>query len=541
MKKVYFIFSCMSLCLVGRAQMVIQAGSTVFLESGAKLVVQGDLTSAASIEGTGTVVMKGTGLQNITLNGNTVPNLEIDNPANVALSGGNAKIGTSLLFTNGKLLTGAQDLLLAPTATITGYNASRFIWTSGAGQVKKELAGDVSNLEIPVGENNNYRPVYITSTGGSYAAANIGVRNGTGASTNRPPSIASQIASHWTVSKTGITGGTQTIAGQYLEPTDVIGTEANLRGYFYNGTDWTSSNGTIDAAANRVATQLTAASGEFTAMNKFVAVGARAFLQGAYNSGTGLMTDLLRSGGANLIPLSDPYRSLTEYNSLFVHQNNTIAETVASSVFLNQAVDSNNIVDWVFVELRSKTSPFAVQQTRSALLQRDGDIVDIDGVSPVTFNNVNDGQYLLGVRHRNHIGIFSTSASTVAFTERKSLSFTANVQDLRLAATPLSGTANTNYARANYAGTGQQVNLLYSGNANANNTVNYSGSGNDRAFILSSDLGSNQLNSISGYKRGDVNLNRVVSYSGSGNDRAFLLATPLSSNQLTSKTQANPN
>ncbi len=67
----------------------------------------------------------------------------------------------------------------------------------------------------------------------------------------------------------------------------------------------------------------------------------------------------------------------------------------------------------MFLELRNTTvSPGnTVLQTRSALVQRDGDIVDIDGVSPVTFNNVASANYVIAVRHRNHLGL-STDPAT---------------------------------------------------------------------------------------------------------------------------------
>ena len=218
MKKFYLLMPSLAVSFLCVAQMTIQSGATLFIESGAKVTLQGDLTSSANIQGPGTILMKGSSLQNIAMNGFTIPNLEIDNPANVTLSGSAAKIGTNLLFTTGKLLTSSQDLFIASTATITGNNASRFIWTDGTGQVKKELTADISNFEIPVGENNNYRPVYLTTTGGSYSSANIGVRNIAGASANKPPMMASFIASYWPVTKTGITGGTQNISGQYIDP-----------------------------------------------------------------------------------------------------------------------------------------------------------------------------------------------------------------------------------------------------------------------------------------------------------------------------------
>src|ERR1043165_10123419 len=145
MKKGLLLLSCLPLGLLSYAQMVIQSGATVYLESGAKLTVQGDLTSSASIQGPGTVVMKGTRLQNITMGGNTIPNLEIDNTSNVTLSGSSTRIGTNLLFTNGKLLTGTQHLIIGITATITGANSSRFVWTDATGMLRKEITGDVAN------------------------------------------------------------------------------------------------------------------------------------------------------------------------------------------------------------------------------------------------------------------------------------------------------------------------------------------------------------------------------------------------------------
>ena len=38
-------------------------------------------------------------------------------------------------------------------------------------------------------------------------------------------------------------------------------------------------------------------------------------------------------------------------------------------------------MDWVFLEIRNATSPYAIQASKRALVQRDGDIVDVDGVS----------------------------------------------------------------------------------------------------------------------------------------------------------------
>ncbi|HUC81245.1 MAG TPA: hypothetical protein VMR70_10035 [Flavisolibacter sp.] len=540
MKKVYLLFPFLALGLAGVSQMTIQSGATLYIENGAKVTIQGDLTSAANIQGAGTVLMKGTALQTINMNGNTIPNLEIDNPANVTLAGSFAKIGNGLVFTNGKLLTSSQDLVIGATATISGQNSSRFIWTDGAGQVRKELAGDIVNYEVPVGFNDKYRPAYITSTGATYAGANIGVRSLDAASANRPPMMANFLNTTWPVTKTGITGGTQTIAGQYVEGSDVNGTETALVGYYFNGTDWSSQGHSKDYAANRISMALTAASGELTAMNSFVAVGARAFLQGAYNSATGLMNDGLRVGG-NVIPVNDPYRT-APYNTSFSHVANTTAEIVSASVFNDQASANDNIVDWVFLELRNTASPGnTVLQTRSALIQRDGDIVDVDGVSPVTFNSVADGNYTIAVRHRNHLGLATLPTSPRTFSERKSVAFSTNVADLRNSATALFGSSILNYAIAAHPNLGN-VNLLWAGNANANANVRYTGLNNDKDYILLTVLDNNASSVLTNvYNSADINLNKVVRYNGLNNDKDFLYINILESNTVTVRSQALPN
>src|ERR1700704_3097058 len=108
MKKNLFLFLGCFTILSASAQLVVQSGATVFISTGAKITLQGDLTSSENIQGPGSILMKGTSLQSINMNGFTIPNLEIDNTSNVTLTGGAAKIGTNLLFTSGKIQTSTQ-------------------------------------------------------------------------------------------------------------------------------------------------------------------------------------------------------------------------------------------------------------------------------------------------------------------------------------------------------------------------------------------------------------------------------------------------
>ncbi|MFK7971607.1 MAG: DUF5011 domain-containing protein, partial [Bacteroidia bacterium] len=124
---------------------------------------------------------------------------------------------------------------------------------------------------------------------------------------------------------------------------------------------------------------------------------AKVYLEGAYDQGTGLMRDGLRT--QQLIPLTEPYTGL---GFSFVQgggeQTNSEALTITGS---------DAIVDWVRVELRDSSNPQQVAQSRAALLQRDGDIVEVDGMSTVIFDQASTGNYYVVVSHRNHLGVMS--------------------------------------------------------------------------------------------------------------------------------------
>lgn len=100
-------------------------------------------------------------------------------------------------------------------------------------------------------------------------------------------------------------------------------------------------------------------------------------------------------------PLSDPY-ALPPLNTSFVHVNNPTVATTTVAVLSKTGNDA--IVDWVFIELRNGISASTtVSYTKSALLQSDGDIVDMDGISPVRFPNAPADDYYVTIRHRNHL------------------------------------------------------------------------------------------------------------------------------------------
>ena len=244
-----------------------------------------------------------------------------------------------------------------------------------------------------------------------------------------------------------------------------------------------------------------------------VRVNITALLEGPFNSGTGLMGDALRSGG--WLPVSEPYTALG-FAQVSGGGETTIAPVLS-------VIGNNAIVDWIFLELRDGGNPTSVQATRSALLQRDGDIVDVDGASPVRFA-VDAGSYHVCVRHRNHLSALTLnsvllSASPVAI----------NLKD---GTTPTYGT--------NAQKTIGAVKALWTGDVSGNGQVKYTGSGNDRDPILVTVGSTTPNNIVTGYHRMDVNMNAQVKYTGSGNDRDPILVNVGSTTPNNVRTQQLP-
>jgi hypothetical protein len=130
-------------------------------------------------------------------------------------------------------------------------------------------------------------------------------------------------------------------------------------------------------------------------------VAIKAILQGPYQPRKGLMADSLRKKG--YIPLKEPYTGLPAFN----HVGAGGGEEVSPSILDRTGPDA--IIDWVFLELRSALDSTVVIETRAALIQSDGDIVDLDGQSNVRFP-VEPANYYLVLRHRNHLGIMTKTA-----------------------------------------------------------------------------------------------------------------------------------
>jgi len=224
----------------------------------------------------------------------------------------------------------------------------------------------------------------------------------------------------------------------------------------------------------------------------------KAFLQGPFNPASSTMSDALRSG--SLLPGNDPY---TEFP-------NPINTTTGAGVFL--VADANNaIVDWILIELRDAASPTTVLGSRSALIQRDGDIVSAtDGVSDIQFLSTDlspasiPASIHLFIKHRNHLAI-RTMEAQITQTGTITYDFTTS-QAMAVGTNPMA-TLNA----------GSTLFGLWGGNVNGDSKVRYT---NSVVPLISSDA-IGVFNALGGITSGemlnvynihDVNLDRHVRY-----------------------------
>lgn len=232
---------------------------------------------------------------------------------------------------------------------------------------------------------------------------------------------------------------------------------------------------------------------------KKAVVAMKVFLGGPYQTGDGLMSDALRTAG--LVPAQSPYAG-----AAFTVVGDDVLGKLAPSV--RTVTGPNAIVDWVWLELRDAASPYAIRRARPALLQRDGDVVELDGRTPVPMGLAN-GSYNVVVKHRNHFGAMTATAV--------SLGATPTVIDLTSAGTATWGTD----ARRSLGA----VMVLWPGNTSGDGLIKYTGSGNDRDPILVSIGGSLPTATTPGYLPTDVNMDGIVKYTGANNDRDPVLVS----------------
>lgn len=476
--------------------------------------------------------------------GSTFANVDLAKGAgNTATLSDAMTVNGAFTFDNddNRLIIADKNLTMGPSATFVSADANDFVVTSSTGTVIKQNLGSIS-FTYPVGFGaGEYNPLSVSNSG---TVDNISVRCLQNVLDHGL--TGSQVASHfanngWLVSEAGSGANLQLIAGwtapDELPPFNRL--KAGIARY-NTGTDW-------DLPASNVL----AASGSGTGVDPYIRsrsnitslgvfavadlaqvntakLNLKVFLQGPYNGTT--MNDGLRTN--NLIPATQPYSAALDprFTRVGVYDGSvSVNETVNPSVFTITGNDA--IVDWVYVSTLDPTTPATKLQTRAALLQRDGDIVDLDGVSPLSVPIDADGNYHVLVSHRNHLSIRTSSALSLADNATLPYFFTtAQAQAYQ------DGTIATNAAMAQNG----SAFLMWAGNANLDVFVRVTSQAippipSDASYILGSILSGNPNSTVSTYSIGDINMDGKVRATSQAippipSDVSFILGTPLGGN-----------
>ncbi len=236
-----------------------------------------------------------------------------------------------------------------------------------------------------------------------------------------------------------------------------------------------------------------------------IQIAPKVFLQGPLlNPNPGeeaLMRDDLRNAG--YIPTESPYN----LDSI----NDEVLEVTGNDA----------IVDWVYLELRDRRNESLIITNFSALLQRDGDVVALDGVSPISIPFIPLNDYYVSIKHRNHLGIMTdepidltNTVTTIDFTD-------ANNQITYLS------NAQTAFGMPN------NIVAMWSGNVNEDDVIQATGTNADTAAVLSSVLNdpANIFNfptyTARGYHLNDTNMDGKIQYTGTTPDSPFILQNVL--------------
>lgn len=500
------------------ATIKIQTGATLYVEGGVEntasgtidndgmLEIKGDLTNLGNWEATEPNTLKFSGAAHSNVNAGSAQfhNVVVqkDNTYNVNLVTTDMTVNNNLDFNTStgstRLVTGDKILKLGANATVTGADLDEYIATTGTlGMVEKTVTANGS-FTFPIGDLTNYTPLANVYTGTSYTNAKLSARSNDAVHPNIPGDASDYISRYWDINQIGIGGYINTLTGTYATSGDVFGNSTLIKGAVHNGTEWSyvdASNG-----VGTVIGKTTHATSDFSGTNFFGKVNIIAFLHGAYNTGTGLMSTTL-TADPDIWPLMliSPYTDAPD----------TVVTIPA------------DVTDWVKLELRDPLNPATILGKKSAFIKKTGNIVDVDGTSfPLIKNGLPTS--IVAVIHRTHLSIRTPNAG-IDVVNPTTHDFSL---DTLMAFNNVNNTSNDAMrlmSNGKYA--------MWGGNGNSNANVRYANSQNDRDYLLGIILGGDPTNIINNaYSTGDYNMNGVVRYANSQNDRDFLLGQVLGGN-----------
>ncbi len=462
-----------------------------------KIEVQGNFVNSGTYTSTSnqdSLIMTGAGQDTLTMGSSIINYLTINKPtsADVVRLGGTLTVNTKLDYLSGVLST---DPVLNPAFRLISPVATVYNFAAGA-----EIIGSVTRTGWTNGAAHSFnQPNMLVTTNGGTAPTTFTV---TMIPLGDPTQTEREVKRKFSFGQTGGSAFTADIRYPYATGELNTNTEANIVPWELISSEWNArltpiTRDVVNHFVNTTGIPAADLALEWKLADPKYTFNVTAYLRGAWN-GTAMNTSL-NAGG--IIPLSQPY-NITPFNY-------TGTESVGS-------IPNANIVDWVLVEHRKPATGLAadalsatITGRKAGFLLNNGIVVDLDGVTPLSFNITKQGTSFIVIRHRNHLGVLSNSVpSNSAGTFANDYSVLAN--SYKAAGAPsnpvvlLSG--GTKYG-------------LWAGDANKNGVINGTDVSAIKLAIASLSTGylftdANLSNSINGT---DVSLTKnTISLLGSG-------------------------
>jgi hypothetical protein len=158
----------------------------------------------------------------------TFYNLNINNSAGgVTLQQSDAHVWNTLTFTNGKITTGTQTLMLDVNATpVAEAGAGKYVY----GNLGISIPANTTSKIFPIGDASNYTPLTLTfsgtatnSIGNIVATTTIGDHPNMGSNGIYGIDPARSLNRYFTLTNNGVTFGTYSAAFTFINPADLDG------------------------------------------------------------------------------------------------------------------------------------------------------------------------------------------------------------------------------------------------------------------------------------------------------------------------------
>ena len=255
---------------------LIMEPQTTFNAGGYDHSIKGDWDNSGTfIPGSNSITFNGDSIQNIKGGSVTTFNKLTVSGAGILLAQ-DVVINSTLTLGSGNFNLGLKTLTMGPASGPIGggpFSVTHMIIADGGGEVRKAATSAAqAGFVFPIGDNTplpGYTPVTLTFSGGSYAGyAGVKVAD---LKHPRNANITDYLSRYWTISQSGYTGFSATVAVTYLDSggqTDVVGDEASiLMGEWVGTTPWLLFPSSIDTARNTLTATGVTSFGDFSGID----------------------------------------------------------------------------------------------------------------------------------------------------------------------------------------------------------------------------------------------------------------------------------